>query len=92
MSCYAWERGEIKLPSGYAPKLRARLTEVAEGHIQKLIAETNFAWDRLKTVPAAKRQAALWKLNISPTFRAETPSVRAGRNRASVWAVLQPTW
>lgn len=65
MSCYEWAHGEIKLPSGTMPILRAHLTAVADRIIGDLVDETTRAWDRLKKVSPAKRQSLLWDMELS---------------------------
>lgn len=86
MSCYEWEHGEIKLPTGYSAKLRAHLTVAAEKVVNDLIAETNAAWGRLKTVPPAKRQTAMWEMDLSEAAeRLMCTHVRDEKNGA--WSV-----
>lgn len=77
MSCNQWEHGEIKLPRGYMPKLRAALDATVIGELKSLSSEVLHAWNRVKSVPAAKRYEALQKLHV--TDRAFTAMVTYNR-------------
>lgn len=65
MSCYEWEHGEIKLPTGVAAKLKAHLNVVADRHVAELVKETSAAWDQLKASTPSKRQEVYYRLQIS---------------------------
>lgn len=55
MSRYAWEHGTITLPTGQPAQLRAALQRAADAQIAALTAETDRAWNRLRTMTPAQR-------------------------------------
>lgn len=67
MSCYGWERGSIKLPQEYVPRLRAALVQHAEQRIHALRSETDKLWEQVKKVSPVKRGDALSKIFADDT-------------------------
>lgn len=70
MSCYEWERGTIKLPTGQAPVLRKLLNDAAEKHIAELTAGVNKGWEVLKKLPPAKRTLLEWNAELNAAHHA----------------------
>lgn len=56
MSCYAWERGTITLPTGVPAKLRAALRRDADAHITALTAELDRARSHLCSLTPTRRR------------------------------------
>jgi hypothetical protein len=77
MSCYEWEHGKIKLPSGYAPKLRAALSNEVDRQAAKLRAETDRAWNAVKKFSGKKRESEFQKMlwSHTPTLSEEASSL-----------------
>ena len=66
MSCYEFETGTIKLPTGYASKLRAALTREADAHIDTLLRESTEVYSKVQHLSPASRLKALVSMpNIS---------------------------
>lgn len=75
MSCYAWERGTITLPTGAPAQLRATLGRAADTYIAALTAETTRAWNHLRSLPPARRRLAADNMD-DPVLRSLTEPAR----------------